>query len=51
MELRRGRLEAERVKAEQTRPELALEIERERAAAAQRAEEQRKELDLEIDPQ
>ncbi len=51
VELRRGRLEAERVKAEETRRELALEIERERAEAAARADDQRKELDLELDPE
>jgi hypothetical protein len=49
VEIRRGRIEAERRAADQTRRELALEIERERAAAAERAAAQRKELDLEID--
>ncbi|UCE86824.1 MAG: VWA domain-containing protein [Deltaproteobacteria bacterium] len=47
VELKRERIEAERLQAEQTRRELLLEIDRERAAAKQRAEQQRKKLDLE----
>ncbi len=51
LELRRGRLEAEREAVEHTRKELLLEIEKERSAAEERAEEQRKELDLEAKPE
>jgi hypothetical protein len=49
IDLRRGRVEAERTAAEQARKELALEIERERAAATEAAERQRKELELEVE--
>jgi molybdenum-dependent DNA-binding transcriptional regulator ModE len=49
IELRRGRMDAERAAAEQARRDLQLEIERERAAAAEAAERQRKELELEVD--
>lgn len=49
VELRRERADAEREAAEQTRKELALEIERERARAAEQADRQRKELQLEVD--
>jgi hypothetical protein len=49
LDLRRGRIAAERAKAEQARKELALEIERERAKAQERAAQQRKELDLEVE--
>jgi len=49
LDLRRGRIAAEREKAEQTRKELALEIEQERAKAQERAAQQRKELDLEVE--
>ncbi len=48
VELRRGRMEAERARTEETRKELRIEIEREREAARARAEEQRKQLDLEV---
>jgi hypothetical protein len=47
--LRHERFEAERQRAEEMRRELALEIERERAAALERAARQRKELRLEIE--
>jgi hypothetical protein len=47
--LRHDRLEAERRRAEEMRRELVLEIERERAAALERAARQRKELDLEVE--
>jgi hypothetical protein len=47
--LRRDRLESERQRAEEMRRELVLEIERERAAAFERAALQRKELHLEIE--
>ena len=50
VEIRRGRIEAEREAAEETRRELALEIERERAAAQERSDQQKKELDLRIEP-
>ncbi len=49
LDLRRGRIAAEREKAEQARKELALEIERERAKAQDRAAQQRKQLDLEVE--
>ncbi len=51
VEIRRGRIEVERAAAEETRRELALEIERERAAANERADRQRKQLDLKLDPE
>jgi hypothetical protein len=47
--LRRDRLEADRRRAEEMRRELVLEIERERAAALERAARQRKELNLEVE--
>ena len=47
--LRLDRLEAERQRHEEMRRELVLEIERERAAAVERAARQRKELQLEIE--
>ena len=47
-DLRHERLEVERERVEEMRRELTLEIERERAAALQRAALQRKELQLEI---
>jgi len=50
VEIRRARVVAEREAAEETRRELALEIERERAKAQETAEKQRKELDLEPAP-
>jgi hypothetical protein len=46
--LRRGRIETERSQAVQARKELKLEIERERDAAQARADQQLKELDLEV---
>ncbi len=49
LELRRGRITAEREAAEQARKELTIEIEAERAKAAERAARQRKELDLDVD--
>ncbi len=48
LELRLSRLETEREVVERTRRELLVEIERERSAARERAERQRKELDLEV---
>jgi hypothetical protein len=47
LELRRDRIATERAAAATTRRELKIEIERERAAAKDRAEQQRKELELE----
>ena len=47
LELRRDRIATEQAAAETTRRELKIEIERERAAAKDRAEQQRKELELE----
>ncbi|HYB12598.1 MAG TPA: VWA domain-containing protein, partial [Myxococcota bacterium] len=49
IELRRGRVEAERAQAEEVRKQLALEIDKERAAAQERAAQQRKELKIEVD--
>jgi hypothetical protein len=49
IELRRGRVEAERAQAEEVRKELALQIDKERAAAQERAAQQRKELQIEVD--
>jgi hypothetical protein len=49
-ELRHERLEVERLRVEEMRRELTLEIERERAAALERAALQRKELRLEVEP-
>ncbi|HTF34874.1 MAG TPA: VWA domain-containing protein [Myxococcota bacterium] len=49
IELRRGRIEAERAQAEEVRKELALQIDKERAAAQERAAQQRKELKIEVD--
>jgi len=49
IELRRGRVEAERAQAEEVRKQLALQIDKERAAAQERAAQQRKELQIEID--
>jgi hypothetical protein len=49
LELRRGRIESEREAAEEARKELQVEIERERAKAAERVERQRKELELEVE--
>jgi hypothetical protein len=51
LDIKRGRIEAEREAAARTRKELLVEIEKERRAAEQRAEEQRKELDLEATPE
>jgi hypothetical protein len=47
LELRRDRVATERATAETTRRELKIEIERERAAARERADQQHKELELE----
>jgi hypothetical protein len=49
VELRRERTEVEIQAAEQTRKELAIEIERERAKANEAAERQRKELQLDVE--
>jgi hypothetical protein len=49
IELRRGRIEAERAQAEEVRKQLALEIDKERTAAQERAAQQRKELKIEVD--
>jgi len=48
LELRRGRIAQERAAAEQARKELQIEIQRERAKAAEQAERQRKELEIEV---
>jgi hypothetical protein len=50
IELKRDRIAAEQVRADETRKELQLEIERERAKAEERAAQQRKELELEVEP-
>jgi hypothetical protein len=49
IDLRRDRLEVERQRAEEARRDLSLEIERERAAAREAADRQRKELNLEVE--
>ena len=49
LELRRGRIAAERDAAEAARKELKIKIERERAKAAERAARQRKELELDVE--
>jgi len=49
IELKRGRIAAEQEVVDTARKELLLEIEREREAAQQRADQQRKELDLEVE--
>jgi hypothetical protein len=49
LNLRRGRVEAERTRNEEVRRGIELEIERERATAEQRAQQQRREL--RIDPE
>jgi hypothetical protein len=49
VELKRERVAAEREQAESMRREILVEIDRERAAAKERAERQRKELDLEAE--
>jgi hypothetical protein len=48
-EVKRVRLTAEQERAEQVRKDLLVEIERERAKARQRAEDQRKRLELGVD--
>ena len=51
IELQRGRLEIEREAAQQARKELVVELENERKAAEERAERQRKDLELEPTPE
>jgi hypothetical protein len=51
IELQRGRLEIEREAAQQARKELLVELENERKAAEERAERQRKDLELEPTPE
>jgi hypothetical protein len=46
--IKQVRLSAERERAEQVRKDLLVEIERERAKARQRADEQRKKLEIEV---
>jgi radical SAM superfamily enzyme YgiQ (UPF0313 family) len=48
-EVKKVRLTAEQQRAEQVRKDLLVEIERERAKARQRADEQRKRLELGIE--
>jgi len=50
VELKRGRLAAEQERADAARKELLVEIERERSKAEERAAQQRKELELEVEP-
>jgi hypothetical protein len=45
--IKQVRMDAERERAEQVRKALMVEIEKERAAARQRSEDQRKRLELE----
>ncbi|MCZ7619464.1 MAG: hypothetical protein M5U32_14595 [Myxococcota bacterium] len=49
VELQRARLDLEREQIDETRKQLALEIERERERARTQAENQRKSLDLAVD--
>lgn len=49
VELQRTRLDIEQGKAEETRKALAIEMEKERATARERAESQRKSLEIEVD--
>lgn len=49
VELQRARLDIEQGKAEETRKALAIEMEKERAVARERAESQRKSLEIEVD--
>lgn len=51
VELKRGRIAAEQEVADVARKDLLLEIERERSKAQERAAQQRKELDLEVEPE
>ncbi len=51
IELQRGRLEIEREAAELARKELRIELEQERKEAEERAERQRKDLELEPTPE
>ncbi|MCP5059124.1 MAG: VWA domain-containing protein [bacterium] len=50
MNLKRGRIAAERDEAERTRKDLLLDIREERARAQERAAEQTKDLQLEVEP-
>ena len=50
MTLKRGRIAAEREDVERTRKELMIEIREERARAQQRAAQQTKDLQLEVEP-
>jgi hypothetical protein len=50
IELKRGRIASEQERADTARRELLLEIERERQKATERAEQQGKELELEVEP-
>jgi Mg-chelatase subunit ChlD len=49
VELQRARLDIEQSKVEETRKALAIEMEKERSAARERAESQRKSLEIEVD--
>jgi hypothetical protein len=49
LELQRARLDIEQSKVEETRKALAIEMEKDRAAARERAETQRKTLEIEVD--
>jgi len=51
LNLKRGRIEAERERNEEVRRALELEIERERTTAEERAQEQRRDLRIEADPE
>jgi hypothetical protein len=50
VELKRGRIAAEQERVDTARKELLMEIERERRKAEERAEQQRKDLELEVEP-
>jgi len=51
LELKRGRIEAERARNEEVRREIELEIERERTTAEERAQQQRRDLRIEAKPE
>jgi hypothetical protein len=50
LNLKRGRIEAERERSEEVRRSLELEIEQERATAEERANQQRRDLRIEAEP-
>jgi hypothetical protein len=51
LSLKRGRVEAERERNEELRRGIELEIERERTTAEERAQQQRRDLRIEAEPE